>query len=240
MFIIEGLGAKRAATWAARFQEVLGLADNQVHFMRYHQEADGAHTGDMEAILTSGMIDDADGRRDRALRAGRRPPLRAAAGRTGSLTWRSSSTPTRACGRRSTPTPPCRSTARVVRQIIDDQRRLSRRWLYPIARVLSRILVAIISDRQAHPAVPVDAAADDGFPLRLVPAALRLPRRRRPADPAFRDRDQPGQLHHPQHRRRHASPSRCGPRRCRSSASRRSSSTTSTSTTCSSRSTSCR
>ncbi|WBU37874.1 DUF6999 family protein [Homoserinibacter sp. YIM 151385] len=33
----------------------------------------------------------------------------------------------------------------VVRQIIDDQRRLSRRWLYPIARVVSRILVGIIS-----------------------------------------------------------------------------------------------
>ena len=59
MFVIEGLGAKRAAGWAARFQEVLGLADNQVHFMRYHQEADGAHTGDLEAILTSGIIDDA-------------------------------------------------------------------------------------------------------------------------------------------------------------------------------------
>ena len=59
MFIIEGLGAKRAAGWAARFQEVLGLADNQVHFMRYHEQADAAHTGDMDAILTSGMIDDA-------------------------------------------------------------------------------------------------------------------------------------------------------------------------------------
>jgi hypothetical protein len=33
----------------------------------------------------------------------------------------------------------------LVRQIIDDQRRLSRRWLYPIARVLSRILVALVS-----------------------------------------------------------------------------------------------
>ncbi len=33
----------------------------------------------------------------------------------------------------------------LVRQIIDDQRRQSRRWLYPIARVLSRILVALIS-----------------------------------------------------------------------------------------------
>ncbi len=32
----------------------------------------------------------------------------------------------------------------VVRQIIDDQRRPSRRWLYPIAMVLSRVLVTII------------------------------------------------------------------------------------------------
>ena len=60
MFIIEGLGAQRAAGWAARFQEVLGLADNQVHFMVYHQEADGEHTGNMNAILTSGIIDDVD------------------------------------------------------------------------------------------------------------------------------------------------------------------------------------
>lgn len=59
MFIIEGLGAKRAAGWADRFQEVLGLADNQVHFMQYHQEADSAHTGDLEAILTSGIVDEA-------------------------------------------------------------------------------------------------------------------------------------------------------------------------------------
>lgn len=57
MFIIEGLGARRAAAWAARFQEVLGLADNQVHFMKYHEQADAAHTGDMEAILSSGIVD---------------------------------------------------------------------------------------------------------------------------------------------------------------------------------------
>ncbi|GAA5202711.1 iron-containing redox enzyme family protein [Microbacterium jejuense] len=59
MFVIEGLGAQRAAGWAARFQEVLGLADSQVHFMRYHEQADSAHTGDLDAILTSGIIDDA-------------------------------------------------------------------------------------------------------------------------------------------------------------------------------------
>lgn len=33
----------------------------------------------------------------------------------------------------------------VVRQILNDQRRLSRRWLYPVARILSRIVVAIVS-----------------------------------------------------------------------------------------------
>jgi hypothetical protein len=33
----------------------------------------------------------------------------------------------------------------LTQQIIDDQRRLSRRWLYPIARPLSRVLVAIVS-----------------------------------------------------------------------------------------------
>jgi len=33
----------------------------------------------------------------------------------------------------------------LVRQIINDQRRLSRRWLYPLARIVSRVLVALIS-----------------------------------------------------------------------------------------------
>lgn len=59
MFIIEGLGARKALAWAQRFQEVLGLADGQVHFMRYHQEADEAHTATLDAILTSDRIDDA-------------------------------------------------------------------------------------------------------------------------------------------------------------------------------------
>ncbi|MFX4273093.1 iron-containing redox enzyme family protein [Propionibacteriaceae bacterium Y1685] len=58
MFIIEGLGARKALEWAERFQEVLGLADNQVHFMRYHQEADENHTGKLDAILTGDLIDD--------------------------------------------------------------------------------------------------------------------------------------------------------------------------------------
>ncbi|MCK9795962.1 hypothetical protein M1843_19630 [Isoptericola sp. 4D.3] len=33
----------------------------------------------------------------------------------------------------------------LVRMIIDDQRRLSRRWLYPVARIVSRVLVAVLS-----------------------------------------------------------------------------------------------
>lgn len=56
MFIIEGLGARKALEWAERFQEVLGLADNQVHFMRYHQAADTEHTGTLDAILGSEQV----------------------------------------------------------------------------------------------------------------------------------------------------------------------------------------
>ena len=33
----------------------------------------------------------------------------------------------------------------LVRMIIKDQRRVSRRWLYPVARILSRVLVAVLS-----------------------------------------------------------------------------------------------
>ncbi|MET0812447.1 MAG: iron-containing redox enzyme family protein, partial [Microbacterium sp.] len=42
------------------FQEVLGLADSQVRFMTYHQEADAQHTGGLETILASGMLTDED------------------------------------------------------------------------------------------------------------------------------------------------------------------------------------
>jgi hypothetical protein len=57
MFIIEGLGASKAGQWGRRFAEVLGLADNQVHFMTYHAEADVEHTGTMDAFLTSDRVD---------------------------------------------------------------------------------------------------------------------------------------------------------------------------------------
>jgi hypothetical protein len=48
----------------------------------------------------------------------------------------------------------------VVRQIIADQRRLSRRWLYPVARILSRVSVAIISILKRV------------FPFRWMPIAM--------------------------------------------------------------------
>ena len=201
MFIIEGLGAKRAAGWAARFQEVLGLRRQPGALHAVPPARPTASTpATSRRSSPRGIIDDAAADEIVALRTGRRPALRTAARRAGSLTWRSSSAPTRACGRRSTPTPRCRSTAHSSDMIIDDQRRLSRRWLYPIARVVSRVLVALISIVQARAAVPVDAAAHDGRAVRVVPAAVRLARRRRAAHPALRRRDQPRQLHHPQHR----------------------------------------
>lgn len=57
MFIIEGLGAQKAGEWGRRFADVLGLADNQVHFMMYHAEADVEHTGTMDTFLASDRID---------------------------------------------------------------------------------------------------------------------------------------------------------------------------------------
>ncbi|WP_420111683.1 iron-containing redox enzyme family protein [Pseudactinotalea sp.] len=57
MFIIEGLGAQKAGEWGRRFADVLGLADNQVHFMIYHAEADVEHTGTMDTFLSSDRLD---------------------------------------------------------------------------------------------------------------------------------------------------------------------------------------
>lgn len=59
MFIIEGLGARKALEWAEKFQSALGLADSQVHFMRYHEGADAEHTGKLEGILTSARVEQA-------------------------------------------------------------------------------------------------------------------------------------------------------------------------------------
>ena len=46
-------------SWDGRHRFEHWYHDNQVYFMTYHQEADGQHTGDLEAILTSEIVDDA-------------------------------------------------------------------------------------------------------------------------------------------------------------------------------------
>ncbi|HEY1175726.1 MAG TPA: iron-containing redox enzyme family protein, partial [Phytomonospora sp.] len=56
MFIIEGLGTGRAAAWAARFQEVLGLRDDQVGFLRSHGVADDEHYAMLTDLLSSAEV----------------------------------------------------------------------------------------------------------------------------------------------------------------------------------------
>lgn len=57
MFIIEGLGASKAARWADRLQEVLGLDDEQVSFLAYHGANDDSHYDQLRMILSHPLID---------------------------------------------------------------------------------------------------------------------------------------------------------------------------------------
>jgi 3-oxoacyl-[acyl-carrier-protein] synthase III len=59
MFVIEGLGVRKAAGWAGRLQQCLGLADDQLSFLRYHAAGDDEHFGVLRAALRSGAFDDA-------------------------------------------------------------------------------------------------------------------------------------------------------------------------------------
>jgi hypothetical protein len=59
MFVIEGLGTRKAATWANRLAESLGLTDDQLSFLRYHGVNDDGHFQMLTAALRSGMLDDA-------------------------------------------------------------------------------------------------------------------------------------------------------------------------------------
>jgi 3-oxoacyl-[acyl-carrier-protein] synthase III len=58
MFVIEGLGIRKAACWADCLQQNLGLADDQVSFLRYHAAGDDEHFGVLRAALRSGLFDD--------------------------------------------------------------------------------------------------------------------------------------------------------------------------------------
>jgi 3-oxoacyl-[acyl-carrier-protein] synthase-3 len=51
MFVIEGLGSRKAAGWARRLRDDLGLRDDQVRFLAYHGEADDEHVGMLHDAL---------------------------------------------------------------------------------------------------------------------------------------------------------------------------------------------
>ena len=57
MFIIEGLGQKKAAEWGRRIRDQLGLRDEQVSFLLYHGENDEAHMQEFESTLAVGILD---------------------------------------------------------------------------------------------------------------------------------------------------------------------------------------
>lgn len=58
MFVIEGLGARKAAGWADRLRDSLGLPDDQLSFLRYHASGDDEHFRILIAALRSGVFDD--------------------------------------------------------------------------------------------------------------------------------------------------------------------------------------
>lgn len=53
MFIIEGLGTRKALIWAQMLQHQLGLRDDQVSFLRYHGVADDGHFAKLTGLLDS-------------------------------------------------------------------------------------------------------------------------------------------------------------------------------------------
>jgi 3-oxoacyl-[acyl-carrier-protein] synthase-3 len=53
MFIIEGLGNRLAAQWAAQIRDTLDLKPEQVSFLAYHGENDETHIGKLDAILNA-------------------------------------------------------------------------------------------------------------------------------------------------------------------------------------------
>ena len=59
MFVIEGLGTRKAGGWADRLQRSAGLRDDQLTFLRYHSVGDDAHYDLLRTVLRSGLFDDA-------------------------------------------------------------------------------------------------------------------------------------------------------------------------------------
>jgi 3-oxoacyl-[acyl-carrier-protein] synthase-3 len=57
MFVIEGVGNRKAAGWGRQIADQLGLDDRQVSFLLYHGENDAAHLAELEAVLGSGVLE---------------------------------------------------------------------------------------------------------------------------------------------------------------------------------------
>ncbi len=57
MFIIEGVGNKKAAAWGRLIADQLALEDRQVSFLLYHGENDAEHMLQFEAALGSGILE---------------------------------------------------------------------------------------------------------------------------------------------------------------------------------------
>ena len=57
MFIIEGLGACKAAGWARGIQRSLGIDESQVRFLAYHGVNDDTHYDKLRGILTHPLVD---------------------------------------------------------------------------------------------------------------------------------------------------------------------------------------
>ena len=57
MFIIEGLGQKKAGEWGNLIQKQLSLRDEQVSFLLYHSANDEDHMRQFETILGSGILE---------------------------------------------------------------------------------------------------------------------------------------------------------------------------------------
>ncbi len=57
MFVIEGLGKRKAAEWAARLRKALRLRDDQVSFLSYHGRNDEVHFDKLRNAIASAFVD---------------------------------------------------------------------------------------------------------------------------------------------------------------------------------------
>jgi len=58
MFVIEGLGTRKAGGWADRLRQSVGLREDQLTFLRYHSVGDDEHYEVLRLALRSGLFDE--------------------------------------------------------------------------------------------------------------------------------------------------------------------------------------